>query len=174
MNEISSDYNYLFNVLKLASVHHASQKRKSDNLPYVNHLIDVADILIEFGNVACEDEIAGALLHDILEGTDLEMKALESQVSEKTLSIVLSLTDDKAQPLEQRRNVSIRTLTLADNATKRVKLADMCSNVTAPPLGWPKKRLHGSYRHSDAIAEICKDASLCLFNEYQNRRLIFC
>jgi (p)ppGpp synthase/HD superfamily hydrolase len=174
MNKSSYGYSYLFNVLKLASVYHAEQTRKSDKLPYINHLVDVANILIEYGNVSCEDEIAGALLHDIIEDTDLEMKTLQSQVSEKTLSIVLNLTDDKTLPLQKRRAEMIRKLNSADDPTKRVKLADICSNIAAPPLGWPTSRLMNSYKHSDAVAEVCKAASQSLFNEYHKRRLLYC
>lgn len=174
MKKFSSGYSYLFNVLKLASVHHAKQTRKSDRLPYINHLIDVANILIEYGNVSCEDEIAAALLHDIIEDTDLEMKALKSQVSDKTFSIVVCLTDDKTLPLERRRVETVNKLKASEDSTKRVKLADICSNIAAPPIGWPASRLLDSYKHNDAVAEACRDGSQSLFNEYHKRRLLYC
>jgi (p)ppGpp synthase/HD superfamily hydrolase len=126
MNSLLTNYSGLFGALKLAAVYHANQKRKSDELPYVSHLIDVAHILVEIGNISCEDKI---------EDTDIDMETLRSQVSKLILSIILELTEDKKLPRQKRREETIRKLNLSNDATKRVKLADICSNIVPPPMG---------------------------------------
>lgn len=55
--------------LQFASRKHASQRRKNGDIPYINHPIEVANILAQAGitdyNVLC-----AALLHDTIEDTE--------------------------------------------------------------------------------------------------------
>lgn len=163
-------FGYVFSALKLASMFHGTQTKKFDNLPYIDHLIDTANILINKGQISDEDEIAAAILHDILEDTIIPLPLLMGKVSQMTVHILLLLTDDKSLPLEGRRVDTVRKLQHAGDEVKRVKLADLCSNVTQPPKGWCSKRLADYYKYTDQLAEACRDGSLALYNEYQTRR----
>ena len=42
--------------LRLAAQHHAQQQRKSDGSPYINHLIEVVDMLVNIAHVQDENE----------------------------------------------------------------------------------------------------------------------
>ena len=63
-----SSHKLLIKSLELASKNHAQQKRKSDGSPYINHLIEVAVLLTEIDDA---DELSAAILHDILDDTEL-------------------------------------------------------------------------------------------------------
>lgn len=55
--------------LKFASLKHQNQRRKqAGDVPYINHPIEVADILIRAG-VKDTNVLAAALLHDTVEDT---------------------------------------------------------------------------------------------------------
>ena len=53
-----------------ASVKHQHQRRKQEgDIPYINHPIEVADILVRAG-IKDHDILASALLHDTVEDTN--------------------------------------------------------------------------------------------------------
>jgi len=170
MNSRQVALQHIFNSLTMAAHYHGLQKRKSDGMPYLCHLIEVADLLINVANVVNKDEISAAILHDIIEDTGISLENLEGQVSAKALSIITFLTEDKMLSLEHRRIEVVIKLKSASDAIKRVKLADVCSNVSQIPEGWDKTRLTDYYKYTDQIAEACKSGCVALFNEYMKRR----
>lgn len=163
-------YSYIFRALSIAARYHRMQTRKSDNYPYINHLIDSAEILINKGSVDDENEIAAAILHDILEDTDISISTLMEHFNSLTIFILLLLTEDKSLSIEERRIATLRKLHHATDEVKRVKLADLCSNADQSPKGWCKKRLSEYYEYTDKLAEECKNASPSLYSEYSRRR----
>ncbi|MFC4701505.1 HD domain-containing protein [Glaciecola siphonariae] len=57
--------------LMLASRAHKYQRRKYDKSPYLNHLLEVQDLLVNTAQVRDEDIIIGGLLHDVIEDADV-------------------------------------------------------------------------------------------------------
>ena len=66
--------NNLANLLKAASFaakKHRSQKRKGDDgEPYINHPLEVANLLANVGKIEDFDILTAAILHDTVEDTD--------------------------------------------------------------------------------------------------------
>lgn len=162
---------HIFKALRLASWNHREQTRKSDGTPYINHLIETADLLVNIGQTINEDVIVAAILHDILEDTELTISSLLGEYNPYTIYILLMLTEDKSCTLEERRQDTLRKVRNADDdEIKKIKLADLCSNVAYPPKGWSEKQLSEYFSYTDQLALMCKDASYSLFSEYSLRR----
>ena len=167
-----SSHKLLIKSLNLASNYHAQQKRKSDGSPYINHLIEVAALLTDTAEIDDADELSAAILHDILEDTDVSKEEVYKACGERTLKLVEALSDNKSLSLEERRKETLRMLPNKPNAVKRIKLADLCSNASAIPSGWTFERQREYFRWLDQVAEICKESSQPLYSEYLRRRAV--
>jgi (p)ppGpp synthase/HD superfamily hydrolase len=78
-------------VLKFATTAHGDQKRKYTNDPYIVHPIAVSEIV---KTVAHTDEmVAAALLHDVVEDTDVTLDQIKDKFGSKVAELVGWLTD---------------------------------------------------------------------------------
>lgn len=64
------DQTLLLQAVVFASQKHRTQRRKDGVTPYVNHPLQVALILAEFGGIVDAEILAAAVLHDTVEDTD--------------------------------------------------------------------------------------------------------
>ena len=148
MNDIS----LILTALEFAAVRHRKQFRKgADRSPYINHPIQVANLL---ANEAGEKDpvlIAAAILHDVVEDTvdgKKEKKKLISQMrdvfGEDVLSVTLEVTDDKSLSKKQRKRLQIEHAPMLSVRAKKLKLADKIMNVrditNNPPVAWTIRR----------------------------------
>jgi|TARA_B110000211_G_C13764713_1_gene414797 (p)ppGpp synthase/HD superfamily hydrolase len=115
--------------LAFATLAHHDQKRKYSGQPYIVHPIEVAEIV---RTVEHDDEmLAAALLHDVVEDTDVTIEAIKSEFGEGVADLVDDLTD-VSEPRDGNRKVrkamdrehSARTSARAQT----IKLADLISN----------------------------------------------
>src|SRR5215212_12182399 len=111
---------------------HRGQVRKSGE-PFVYHPLATADILADLRLDATT--IAAALLHDVLEDTDLTKEELVEQFGEEVADIVDGVTKLKRLPsgnLEEAQAESLRKMIVAMSKDVRViiiKLADRLHNM---------------------------------------------
>ena len=117
---------------------HEGQNRRSGE-PYVQHPIAVSELL------SSDTERVIALLHDVMEDTTWTYKNIISTLNRATdaenyelvdiMLVLLMLTHDKAIPYY------IYIENVARNATAaRVKLADICHNMSCDPTDKQKKK----------------------------------
>lgn len=71
----SSDLALFMSALQFASRKHVAQRRKNGDIPYINHPIEVANILTQAG-VEDYDVLCAAILHDTVEDTDTSPEEL--------------------------------------------------------------------------------------------------
>tara|TARA_R110002126_G_scaffold88837_1_gene212675 strand:+ start:20628 stop:21461 length:834 start_codon:yes stop_codon:yes gene_type:complete len=167
----SKPYNRLSKALVFASKSHSQQRRKSDNSPYVEHLIEVMDLLANTGEIVDEDIIIAGVLHDIIEDTKVTESELKINFGSRVSSMVMALTDDKTQPLSNRRNRALEKLSSTPGSVKTIKLADACANASGIPATWAEDRLAEYFIWLDQVAIECRSANEALFQEYSTRRL---
>ena len=111
---------------------HRGQVRKSGE-PFVYHPLATADILADLR--LDSTTIAAALLHDVLEDTDLSKEELETRFGEEVADIVDGVTKLKRLPsgnFEEARAESLRKMIVAMSRDVRViiiKLADRLHNM---------------------------------------------
>jgi GTP diphosphokinase / guanosine-3',5'-bis(diphosphate) 3'-diphosphatase len=135
----------LISAIKYSADKHRNQRRKgADASPYINHPIDVADILWRIGSVRDIDTIVAAILHDTLEDTDATPGEIEALFGKAVLNLVEEVSDDKTLPKEERKRLQVAHAPHKSTAAKLIKLADKISNVndigSCPPKEWPLER----------------------------------
>ena len=144
VNSISHfDTNSLRSAYELAKNAHKDQKRASGE-PYITHPLFVAKYLSEIG--MDNETIISALLHDVVEDTDVKLSRIKKEFGKEVALIVDGVTKlDKINfsSTEEAQAESIRKMVIAMSKDVRVlilKLADRLHNIeTIDPLPDSKK-----------------------------------
>lgn len=157
------------NTLIFAAIAHKEQKRKADNSPYINHLIEVADLLTRVSGVTKVDILQAAILHDILEDTSTAKEELQQYFRKNIANLVIELTDDTSLNLKEKREKQLSHIQSSSIEVKLIKLADHTSNIAAIPNEWSFKRTTEYLAWSLVVATACAEASPKLFDEYKRR-----
>ncbi|MCR4428945.1 MAG: bifunctional (p)ppGpp synthetase/guanosine-3',5'-bis(diphosphate) 3'-pyrophosphohydrolase [Caldiserica bacterium] len=111
---------------------HALQRRESGE-PFINHPLQVASVLLELE--ADEPTIIAALLHDVVEDTELTLEDIQSKFGEEVALLVDGLTKISGLSYaskEERRVENLRKILLAmarDVRVVLIKLADRLHNM---------------------------------------------
>ena len=93
MNNIAK----LLQAASFAAQKHTGQTRKGDDAaPYINHPLEVANLLANLGKVEDYDVLIAAILHDTVEDTETTEEEIEEHFGETVASIVMEVTDDKS------------------------------------------------------------------------------
>jgi len=135
----------LIRATAFAADKHRDQRRKdADASPYINHPIALANVLAQEAGVTEVDVLIAALLHDTVEDTDTTAEELIAAFGFDIARIVLEVTDNKALPKAERKQLQIDHARYLSRAAKLVKLADKICNLrdmsSAPPADWPLAR----------------------------------
>lgn len=123
--------------LNLAIVAHQHQLRKVNALPFVTHPIHVAIILLKYG--FAEEVIVAALLHDVVEDTQMGIAPIREQLGERVAALVLYLTDapygerDRLT-WEAKRAILLEHLGQGDLDVVAIKVADSLHNLATLKL----------------------------------------
>jgi len=129
---------------RFAAEKHTGQTRKGNGSPYINHPLEVANLLTEVGGVDDVDTITAALLHDIVEDSDVTFDEIEQRFGATVAGYVRELTDDKSLPKAERKRLQVEHAPHFSHEAKQIKLADKISNVRDvvenPPAGWDTQR----------------------------------
>lgn len=131
--------------LKFSAQKHRDQRRKDAvQTPYINHPIEVADLLWRVGKVHDLRALVAALLHDIIEDTETSPGEIERLFGGEVLSLVLEVSDDKRLPKAIRKSLQIRHAPNLSLHAKAIKLADKICNTLdithSPPHDWAVER----------------------------------
>ncbi|HEY3698278.1 MAG TPA: HD domain-containing protein [Spongiibacteraceae bacterium] len=135
----------LLKALRFAAAKHRDQRRKDrEASPYINHPIEVAELLVRIGRVDDIVVLQSAILHDTIEDTATSAEELEAHFGAEVRAVVLEVTDDKRLPKQERKRLQIEHAPHISTRAQLVKLADKISNVDAiannPPADWPLER----------------------------------
>ncbi len=125
-----ADLRPLLRAYELAEVAHRGQFRRSGE-PYITHPVAVAGILAELGMDV--PTLAAALLHDTVEDTPVELRAIEADFGSDVALIVDGVTKlDKVRYGESAQAETVRKMVVAmakDPRVLVVKLADRLHNM---------------------------------------------
>ena len=140
-----NDVSLLLKAVKFSAEKHKTQRRKgAEGSPYINHPIDVAEMLWNAGSVRDIQVIVAAILHDTVEDTQTTPSEIEEHFGPEVRSLVQEVTDDKSLPKPERKRLQIEHAPHLSTGAKQIKLADKISNIHdvgfAPPADWPYQR----------------------------------
>lgn len=128
--------------LHFAADKHRVQRRKDPaDTPFINHLIDVAEVLAGTGRITDVSMLQAAVLHDTLEDTDTTAEELEQSFGPHIRRIVEELTEDMSLRRTPRKQQIIDRAPHMSLEARQVKIADMISNLRSLRLedspDWP-------------------------------------
>ncbi len=112
-----------------AEVHQYQRRSGYARLPYINHLIKVVDVLHRIGGQTDEILLQAAVLHDVVEDTDVTVEQLGGRFSPPVASIVGELTDDMELPYDERRRRQLEGAPRLSFPAKMIRLVDKGANI---------------------------------------------
>lgn len=135
----------LLQAASFAAKKHTAQTRKGDDAaPYINHPLEVANLLANIGNVEDYDVLIAAILHDTVEDTGTTQEEIEELFGKTVASIVMEVTDDKSLQKAERKQKQVEHAPHISHGAKQLKMGDKISNIKDvmknPPAGWSKER----------------------------------
>ena len=145
MNFSDSDFSLFLTALQFAAERHRDQRRKDSSAsPYINHPIQVAELMWRVGGVREITTLLAGLLHDTVEDTATRPDEIRDLFGQAVLSLVMEVTDDKRLPKAERKRLQIVNAPHKSRAARQIKLADKASNVRditqSPPANWSLER----------------------------------
>jgi len=142
---MKNDLPKLLQAISFAAKKHSAQKRKgADGQPYVNHVLEVANILANVGKIEDYDVLIAAVLHDTIEDTNTTKEEITKLFGATVSGYVAEVTDDKLLPKATRKQLQIEHAPQISNGAKFIKLGDKISNIRDvtenPPDDWSDER----------------------------------
>jgi (p)ppGpp synthase/HD superfamily hydrolase len=134
---------YFFATAAHGAIGQMRETKDDPYVPYIVHPVEVADILITNVNVTIDD-LTVALLHDVLEDTEVTLSTLKRMFGDTVASRVLNLTDMYTKEMYPDLNRAERKAREAERLGKippedrTIKLADGLSNTPSIALNKPK------------------------------------
>jgi (p)ppGpp synthase/HD superfamily hydrolase len=109
---------------------HAGQRQKVNGHPYVEHPILVATDVSRAG--FDPEMIAAALLHDIVEDSDVSVDDVQERFGPRVSALVEAMTDDvEVEPYERRKALHREQVVAAGPEAAAIFAADKLNNVRA-------------------------------------------
>jgi (p)ppGpp synthase/HD superfamily hydrolase len=175
MNEIL----LLTQAMRFAADCHADHRRKGESRePYVNHVIEVAELVAKATEGADINLVAAALLHDILEDTEVSRAALAEKFNTDIADLVHEVTNDGALGKAAQKAAQISSAPGKSGRAKILKLSDKTANLrsilNSPPRDWSVAQKRDYLQHGRKVAEGLAGVNAWLDGEFADtaRRLM--
>lgn len=125
--ESDADNDKLNRAITFAVEKHAGQVRKSTNIPYIVHPLEVLQIL--YSVRADKDVLMAGVLHDTVEDTDTSLEEIRELFGDSVAELVASNSEDKSKTWDERKQHTIDELATASDEVQMLILADKLSNL---------------------------------------------
>jgi GTP diphosphokinase / guanosine-3',5'-bis(diphosphate) 3'-diphosphatase len=152
-----------------AAARHAGHRRKGGE-PYINHLIEVAQ-LVSMVAAADANLVMAAFLHDTIEDVGVTPEELIERFSPDVANLVREMTDDKSLPSRQRKQLQIDHAPHLSVRAQIVKLADKISNLRSllitPPADWDYQRKQQYFEWAKRVVDALSAPDPILKTEFE-------
>ena len=157
----------LLKALRYSADKHRNQRRKDEQAtPYINHPIEVVDVLWRIGQVRHIPTLAAAVLHDTVEDTSATADEIRSLFGDEVMKLVMEVTDDKSLPYSVRKQLQIEHAPIISDEAKQIKLADKICNIYdishSPPKNWSQQRLNDYLEWGEKVVAGLRGANLAM------------
>jgi (p)ppGpp synthase/HD superfamily hydrolase len=156
---------------QFAAEKHANQRRKGATAePYINHLIEVANLVAGALPEPDANLIMAAFLHDSVEDVGVTPRELEDRFGADVASLVAEVTDDKSLPKAERKRLQIENAPHKSVRAQYIKLADKISNLRSllksPPEDWDERRRREYFAWAKQVVDALPQANSQLRAEF--------
>lgn len=153
----------------LAARAHASQRRTGfGDIPYINHPCAVAALAAGVLPEGDFEAIAAAVLHDVLEDTEVTAAELTAQFGPRVASFVGELTDALTWldlPMPDRKEKQAEKMARASVEARIIKIADQTSNIRdlcASFDAWPREHHLAYLAGTQRVVDACRGVAPAL------------
>ena len=163
----------VFTALCFAADKHRDQRRKGEGgSPYINHPIEVAELLVRVGGVTDPALLQAAILHDTIEDTETTAEELAAKFGPAVRRLVEEVTDDKSLPKAERKRLQVAHGPGLSKAARQIKIADKICNVRdvshQPPRDWPIERRVEYLAWAERVVAACRGVNARLEQEFDD------
>lgn len=161
MKSLQNDVTLYACAAAAASDWHKKQRRKTkDKTPYINHPLEVVNILVRYAGVTDAEVLAAAVLHDAVEDTYTTLELVKDLFGDKVAKYVEEVTDDTSLPTTDKKKAQVEHVKHASNNAKLIKMADKLHNLKdiqrEVPDKWGSFRVQGYMVWCQHVLESCK------------------
>lgn len=152
---------------------HGNQLVPGSQLPYVVHLSNVAmEVLAVKGHESFDVSFAVtcALLHDVLEDTEISSKAVEDSFGVDVLRGIQALAKNNQLPKQAQMADSLARILQEPREVAMVKMADRITNLQPPPSYWSLAKRVAYHEEAGLILEKLAPASASLAKRLGQKR----
>jgi predicted nucleotidyltransferase len=154
----------LLNAVHFAAQKHRYQRRKDEDAsPYINHPIEVAEIMARVGEVSDLAILLAGVLHDTVEDTGTTFSELEQAFERDVRLLVEEVTDDKSLAKDVRKRLQIEHAPGLSRRAQQIKIADKICNVHdvthTPPPKWSLERRREYLQWAEKVVEGCRGSN---------------
>ena len=163
----SSPLSEFIRAVHFAADQHRDQRRKGvDASPYINHPIAVAELIASVAGVDDVVVLQAAVLHDIVEDTEVSLEAVEARFGSAVAGLVAEVTDDQSLSGMARKEAQVLGANRLSEGAKLIRLSDKICNVfdvaRNPPARWSADRRRNYVEWTARVVESCRGASPAL------------
>lgn len=167
------DVAILLKAVAFSAARHRNQRRKgAEAFPYINHPLEVAEMLASVAAVADLDTLVAAVLHDTIEDTGTSGEEIETLFGRKVRIIVEEVTDDKRLPKELRKRLQAERAPRLSNPAKLIRIADKISNIQelmhSPPQHWSAQRRREYLEWARGVVDGCLGVNEALEHRFND------
>ena len=152
--------------MRFAAAKHNDQKEPGENLPYLVHVVAVAnEVILGLMQTKVADPdlaVTCALLHDTVEDTGTSLDEIRQRFGDAVAAGVSALTKNDKLPKPEQMPDSLRRIREQSPEIAIVKLADRITNLAAPPHYWSKEKCAAYRVEAGVIADTLGYASAAL------------
>jgi len=149
-----------------ADMHRYQRRKDDDESPYINHPINVAQILSDIGGIDDIEVLSAAILHDTVEDTKVTLHDIELAFGLRIARIVEEVTDDKSLEKQERKQAQIDHAGHISREGALVKVADKIANVrdvgNNPPKDWAPERRTAYLDWAEQVVKRCRPENAAL------------
>ena len=155
-----------------AAQKHAGQRRKGAAAePYINHLLEVAELVSSALAEPDIDLVIAALLHDTVEDTGVTKEVLVEAFGSDVADLVMEVTDEKSLPKAERKRLQIVQASQISVRAQAIKLADKISNLrgilASPPADWSGERKREYFEWAKQVVDCLSAPNQMLKAEFE-------
>ncbi len=157
-----TDLRLIVRALAFAADKHRLQRRKDEASPYINHPIDLANVLVIEAGITDATVVAAAVLHDTVEDTATSIAELRTVFGADIADLVAEVTDDKSLPKAERKRLQEAHAASKSFRAQQIKLADKISNLRdiarRPPSDWSVARKQEYFDWAKRVVDALRGA----------------
>lgn len=147
----------LSKAIVFAAQSHSGQYRKDGKTPYINHPLEVMNLVVMNVDHPHSDVLIAAVLHDVVEDTNVTSAEIKQMFGAHVAKLVDELTDDKTLSKEERKRIQLHEVHTLSEEGKLLRLCDKICNVYdilyAPPGNWDNTRRIDYLHWAKAVVE---------------------